>query len=89
MPECIERDAELSLVKPDAPEDEKSAVTIATAKKTRSAHKAPSARHRRCAGGAWAVARHRRRIRRRRAGVRLCDCYKYCPKMQRENGRWY
>ena len=33
MPECIERDAELSLVKPDAPEDEKSAVTIATAKK--------------------------------------------------------
>lgn len=89
MPEYIERDAELSLVKPDAPEDKKIRCYNRNFQKTRSAHKAPSARHRRCAGGAWAVARHSRRIRRRRAGIRLCDCYKYCPKMQRENGRWY
>ena len=33
MAEYIERGAALSLVKPDAPEDEKAAVTIATAKK--------------------------------------------------------
>ena len=33
MPEYIEREAALALVKPDAPEDEKAAVTIATAKK--------------------------------------------------------
>lgn len=33
MAEYIEREAALSLVQPDAPEDEKSAVTIATAKK--------------------------------------------------------
>lgn len=33
MPEYIERDAALALVRPDAPEDEKAAVTIATAKK--------------------------------------------------------
>ena len=33
MAEYIEREAALSLVQPDAPEDEKAAVTIATAKK--------------------------------------------------------
>ncbi len=33
MAEYIEREAALALVKPDAPEDEKAAVTIATAKK--------------------------------------------------------
>lgn len=33
MAEYIEREAALSLVRPDAPEDEKAAVTIATAKK--------------------------------------------------------
>lgn len=33
MDECIKREAALALVKPDAPEDEKAAVTIATAKK--------------------------------------------------------
>lgn len=33
MTEYIEREAALSLVQPDAPEDEKAAVTIATAKK--------------------------------------------------------
>lgn len=33
MPEYIEREAALALVRPDAPEDEKAAVTIATAKK--------------------------------------------------------
>ena len=33
MSEYIERGAALALVKPDAPEDEKAAVTIATAKK--------------------------------------------------------
>ena len=33
MDEYIKRKAALSLVKPDAPEDEKAAVTIATAKK--------------------------------------------------------
>lgn len=32
-PEYIEREAALALVRPDAPEDEKAAVTIATAKK--------------------------------------------------------
>ena len=33
MAEYIKREAALALVKPDAPEDEKAAVTIATAKK--------------------------------------------------------
>lgn len=33
MAEYIEREAALALVRPDAPEDEKTAVTIATAKK--------------------------------------------------------
>lgn len=33
MTEYIEREAALALVRPDAPEDEKAAVTIATAKK--------------------------------------------------------
>lgn len=33
MAEYIEREAALALVRPDAPEDEKAAVTIATAKK--------------------------------------------------------
>ena len=33
MDEYIKREAALALVKPDAPEDEKAAVTIATAKK--------------------------------------------------------
>lgn len=33
MDEYIKREAALALVKPDAPEDEKTAVTIATAKK--------------------------------------------------------
>lgn len=33
MAEYIEREAALALVQPDAPEDEKAAVTIATAKK--------------------------------------------------------
>ena len=33
MAEYIEREAALSLVRPDAPEDEKAAITIATAKK--------------------------------------------------------
>lgn len=33
MAEYFEREAALSLVRPDAPEDEKAAVTIATAKK--------------------------------------------------------
>lgn len=33
MAEYIKREAALSLVRPDAPEDEKAAVTIATAKK--------------------------------------------------------
>ena len=33
MDEYIKREAALSLVRPDAPEDEKAAVTIATAKK--------------------------------------------------------
>ena len=33
MAEYIEREVALALVKPDAPEDEKAAVTIATAKK--------------------------------------------------------
>ena len=33
MDEYIEREAALSLVRPDAPEDEKDAITIATAKK--------------------------------------------------------
>lgn len=33
MAEYIEREAVLALVRPDAPEDEKAAVTIATAKK--------------------------------------------------------
>lgn len=33
MTEYIEREAALSLVQPDAPDDEKAAVTIATAKK--------------------------------------------------------
>ncbi len=33
MDEFIKREAALALVKPDAPEDEKAAVTIATAKK--------------------------------------------------------
>lgn len=33
MAEYIEREVALSLVKPDAPEDEKCAITIATAKK--------------------------------------------------------
>lgn len=33
MTEYIEREAALALVQPDAPEDEKAAVTIATAKK--------------------------------------------------------
>lgn len=33
MVEYIEREAALALVRPDAPEDEKAAVTIATAKK--------------------------------------------------------
>lgn len=33
MAEYIDRETALSLVRPDAPEDEKAAVTIATAKK--------------------------------------------------------
>ena len=33
MAEYVDKEAALSLVKPDAPEDEKAAVTIATAKK--------------------------------------------------------
>ena len=33
MADYIDKEAELSLVQPDAPEDEKAAITIATAKK--------------------------------------------------------
>lgn len=45
MDEYIKREAALALVRPDAPEDEKAAVTIATAKKlVRSIlHRAPAA----------------------------------------------
>ena len=51
MSEYIERGAALALVKPDAPEDEKAAVTIATCPKHCVAH----TRRRRCASGVWAV----------------------------------
>ena len=51
MAEYFEREAALALVRPDAPEDEKVAVTIATAKKLARSlvRRAPAA------DGAWAV----------------------------------
>lgn len=52
MDDYIKRKDALALVRPDAPEDEKAAVTIATAKKTRSEHCVAHTRRRRCAGGA-------------------------------------
>lgn len=95
MAEYIEREAALSLVQPDAPEDEKAAVTIATAKKlvrsivrrTPAADVVPVVHGRwiRVEDGAWAVCSECGECYDscdnggEPAFMLFCDCYKYCP----------